>query len=53
MVPGAYAAEDSIVWHQWEERPLVLGKAYFSSVGNAKVLRWERVVGEGALSWRQ
>ena len=24
MAPAAYVAEDGLVWHQWEERPLVL-----------------------------
>jgi hypothetical protein len=24
MVPSAYVAEDDLVRHQWEERPLVL-----------------------------
>jgi hypothetical protein len=24
MVPAAYVAEDGLVGHQWEERPLVL-----------------------------
>jgi hypothetical protein len=26
MAPAAYAAEDSLVGHQWEERTLVLGR---------------------------
>jgi hypothetical protein len=25
MVPDTYVAEDGLVGHQWEERPLVLG----------------------------
>jgi len=24
MVPATYVAEEGIVWHQWEEKPLVL-----------------------------
>ena len=24
MAPAAYVAEDCFIWHQWEERPLVL-----------------------------
>ena len=28
MAPAAYAAEDGLVGHQWEERPLVLGRLY-------------------------
>jgi hypothetical protein len=26
MAPAAYIAEDCLVGHQWEERPLVLGR---------------------------
>jgi hypothetical protein len=26
MAPDIYVAEDGLVWHQWEGRPLVLGK---------------------------
>jgi hypothetical protein len=26
MAPGAYVAEDGLVGHQWEKRPLVLGR---------------------------
>jgi hypothetical protein len=24
MAPAIYVAEDGLIWHQWEERPLVL-----------------------------
>jgi hypothetical protein len=28
MAPAGYVAEDGLVSHQWEERPLVLGRLY-------------------------
>jgi hypothetical protein len=28
MAPAAYVAEDGLVGHQWEDRPLVLGRLY-------------------------
>jgi hypothetical protein len=34
MVPAIYIAEDGLIWHQWEERPLV--KARFPSVGEGQ-----------------
>jgi hypothetical protein len=41
MVLAAYVAEDGLVDHQWEERPLVLGNAW------AKKMEWVGwVVGE-------
>ena len=47
MAPGAYAAEDSIVWHQWEERPLVQRGLVFPSLGECQFAEvgedgWER-----------
>ena len=32
MAPAAYVAEDGLVGHQWEERPLVLCEALSPSV---------------------
>jgi hypothetical protein len=32
----AYVAEDGLVGHQWEERPLVLQRAYAPVQGNAR-----------------
>ena len=32
----AYVAEDGLVGHQWEERPLVLGRSYALVQGNAR-----------------
>jgi hypothetical protein len=48
--PVAYVAEDGLVGHQWEERPLVLGRSYASVQGNARARNWEWVgweVGQG------
>ena len=35
----AYVAEDGIVGHQWEERPLAL----YSSIGECQDQEWEQV----------
>ena len=43
MAPAAYIEEDVLVSHQWEERPLVLGKFYTPIYGNAKASKWEWV----------
>jgi hypothetical protein len=51
LVPGrslvAYVAEDSLVGHQWEERPLVLERVYAPVQGNARA-RNQEWVGWGA-----
>jgi hypothetical protein len=43
----AYVAEDCLVGHQWEERPLVLRRSYASVQGNARA-RKQEWVGWGA-----
>ena len=43
MAPAAYLAEDCLIWHQWEGRPLVLWKLDAPVYGNAKVVRQEWV----------
>ena len=43
----AYVAEDGLVGHQWEERPLVLQKLYDPVQGNARA-RKQEWVGWGA-----
>ena len=43
----AYAAEDGLVGHQWEERPLVLQRLYAPVQGNARA-RKQEWVGWGA-----
>jgi hypothetical protein len=35
-----YVTEDGLVGHQWEERPLVLGKSYAPVQGNARAREW-------------
>jgi hypothetical protein len=37
----AYVAEDGLISHQWEERPLVLGRSYDPVQGNARARKWE------------
>jgi hypothetical protein len=39
----AYVAEDGLVGHQWEERPLVLRRSYAPVEGNARTWKWEWV----------
>jgi hypothetical protein len=43
----AYVAEDGLFGHQWEERPLVLGRLYAPVQGNARA-RKQEWVGWGA-----
>jgi hypothetical protein len=43
----AYVAEDGLVGHQWEERPLVWQRLYASVQGNARA-RKQEWVGWGA-----
>ena len=45
-----YLAEDGLVGHQWEERPLVLPRLYAPVQGNARA-RKQEWVGLGAGSW--
>jgi hypothetical protein len=44
---AAYVAEDGLVGHHWEERPLVLRTLYALVKGNARARKWEWV-GRGA-----
>jgi hypothetical protein len=44
---AAYVAEDCLVGHQWEERPLILRKSYAPVQGNAWA-RKQEWVGWGA-----
>jgi hypothetical protein len=43
IAPAAYAAEDGLVSHQWEERPFVLGRLYAPVWGNARARKQEWV----------
>jgi hypothetical protein len=47
MAPTAYVAEDGLVVHQWEKRPLVLRLDRCPSVGQSRAGRWEWRVGGG------
>jgi len=42
--------KDGIIWHQWEERPLVLWWLYAPAYGDARAVRLEWEVGGGAPS---
>jgi hypothetical protein len=42
----AYVAEDGLVGHHWEERPLVFHRLYDPVQGNARARKWELWVGE-------
>jgi len=41
MAPAAYAAEDGLVVHQWEEKPLILPRLEPPGYGNVRVGRQE------------
>ena len=43
----AYVAEDDLVSHHWEERPLGIDTLYAPVQGNARAKKWEWV-GRGA-----
>ena len=45
MAAAAHIAMDGLIWHQWEERSLVLLMLDAPVQGNARVVRWERVGG--------
>ena len=40
---AAYVAEDGLVNHHWEERPLVLQRSYAQVQGNARARKQEWV----------
>jgi hypothetical protein len=44
---AAYVAEDGLVGHHWEERPLGLETLYAPVQGNTRAKKWEWV-GKGA-----
>ena len=43
MALAAYVAEDGLVGHHWEERPLALQTLYAPVQGNARAKKWEWV----------
>jgi hypothetical protein len=43
MSLDVYVAEDGLVGHQWEKRPLVLRRSYAPVQGNARARKWEWV----------
>jgi hypothetical protein len=45
----AHVAEDGLVGHQWEERPLVLQRSYAPVQGNARARKQEWVGWEAGL----
>ena len=53
-----YVAENGLVGHQWEERPLVLRRSYAPVQGNARARKqewvgWGAVLGEGIVSFTE
>jgi hypothetical protein len=57
MSLATYVAEDSLVGHHWQERPLVLRRLYAPVQGNARARKWEWVgwgagLGEGIGDFR-
>ena len=45
MATAPYLAEDGLIGHQWEERPLVLWRLNAPVQGNARAVRQEWVGG--------
>jgi len=45
MAPAIYVAENGLVGHQWEEKPLVLSRLHAPEYGNAMTERHEWVGG--------
>jgi hypothetical protein len=43
MSLAAYVAEDGLLGHHWEERPMVLQTLYAPVQGNARAKKWEWV----------
>jgi hypothetical protein len=43
MTLATYVAEDGLVGHQWEVRPVVLRRLYAPVQGNARARKWEWV----------
>jgi hypothetical protein len=43
MSLAAYVAEDCLVSHHWEERPLGIANLYAPVQGNARAKKWEWV----------
>jgi hypothetical protein len=50
MSLAAYVAEDGLVGHHWEERPLVFQRLYAPVQENARARKW-KWVGWGAVLW--
>jgi hypothetical protein len=48
MVPTTYVAEDGLVGHKWEERPLVLLRLHAPVYGNARTEKREWLDGQGS-----
>jgi hypothetical protein len=46
MSLAVYVAEDGLVGHHWEERPLVLQRLYAPVQGNARARKWKWVGSE-------
>jgi hypothetical protein len=51
MSLAAYIAEDGLIGHHWEERPLVLQRLYVPIQGNARVREWEWVGWGAGQGW--
>jgi hypothetical protein len=48
---AAYVAEDGVVCHHWEERPLVLQRLYAPVQGNARARKQEWVDWGAGWGW--
>lgn len=45
MAPAADAAEDGLIWPQWEESPLALWRLKAPAQGDTRAVRWKWVCG--------
>ena len=41
MTPDAYVSEESLIWHQWKGRPLVLWRFDAPAKGGARAVKLE------------
>jgi hypothetical protein len=45
MAPAACIAEDGLIWHQWEGRPLVLWRPDAPELGDTRAVRQKEMGG--------
>jgi hypothetical protein len=48
IAPATYVAEDGLIWHQWEGRPLLLKRLHAPACGDAREIRQNWTDGWGS-----